>query len=206
MTDTAPTHPRLPNAVVHSSADVAAHVRIGGGSYVWNRAQLREGVVVGEECIIGKDVYIDSNVQIGARVKIQNGAQVFHGATIEDGVFIGPQACLTNDKQPRAINVDGSLKRADDWVVSPILVKYGASVGAAAVLLPGVTVGRFAMVGAGAVVTRNVPDYGLVLGNPARLVGYVCACGHRIALENGVGHCANCGSTIVLPHLERETI
>ena len=166
MTDTAPTHPRLPNAVVHSSADVAAHVRIGGGI----------------------------------------AHEAFLLAFNEDGVFIGPQACLTNDKQPRAINVDGSLKRADDWVVSPILVKYGASVGAAAVLLPGVTVGRFAMVGAGAVVTRNVPDYGLVLGNPARLVGYVCACGHRIALENGVGHCANCGSTIVLPHLERETI
>lgn len=200
------TRTQLPAAVVHSSADVSPQARIGAGAYVWHRAQVRERAVLGEECIVGKDVYIDADVHIGARVKIQNGAQVYHGATIEDGVFIGPQACLTNDRQPRAINLDGSLKRAADWVVTPILVKQGASIGAAAVLLPGVTVGRFAMVGAGAVVTHDVPDYGLVLGAPARLAGYVCACGQRLNIENGEGHCAACGSTISLPHLVRETI
>lgn len=196
----------LPDAVVHSSADVAPQARIGAGTYVWHHAQVRERAVLGEECIVGKDVYIDADVRIGARVKIQNGAQVYHGATVEDGVFIGPQACLTNDRQPRAVNLDGSLKRADDWVVTPTLVKHGASIGAAAVLLPGITVGRYAMVGAGAVVTHDVPDYGLVLGNPARLVGYVCVCGHRLNIVNGEGRCPACGSTICLPHMEREAI
>ncbi len=189
----------LADAMVHSSADVSPQARIGAGSRVWNRAQVRERAVLGEECIVGKDAYVDADVHIGNRVKIQNGAQLFHGVTVEDGVFIGPQACLTNDKQPRAINLDGSLKRADDWVVSPTLVKQGASIGAAAVLLPGITVGRFAMVGAGAVVTHDVPDHGLVLGTPARLVGYVCACGHRVKLENGEGRCAACGSMLCLP-------
>jgi len=194
----------LADAVIHGSADVSPQARIGAGSTIWNRAQVRERAVLGEECIVGKDAYIDADVKIGNRVKIQNGAQLFHGVTVEDGVFIGPQACLTNDKQPRAINLDGSLKRADDWVVSPTLVKMGASVGAAAVLLPGITIGRFAMVGAGAVVTHDVPDHGLVLGTPARLVGYVCACGHRVNIENGEGRCAACGSSLRLPQLERE--
>lgn len=197
-------HSLLPEAVVHSSADVAPLAQVGAGAYIWHRAQVRERAVVGEECIIGKDVYIDHDVHIGARTKIQNGAQVYHGATIEEGVFIGPQACLTNDRQPRAINNDGSIKRAADWVVSPTLVKQGASIGAAAVLLPGITIGRYAMVGAGAVVTHDVPDHGLVLGTPARLVGYVCTCGQRLVVENGTGHCEVCGSTTALPHLEKE--
>ncbi len=193
-----PAGASLPGATVHSSADVAPQAMVGAGTVIWHRAQVREGAVLGTECIVGKDVYIDHDVQIGARVKIQNGAQLYHGATIEDGVFIGPQACLTNDRQPRAVNVDGTLKRAADWTVSPTLIKQGASIGAAAVLLPGITVGRFAMVGAGAVVTHDVPDYGLVLGTPARLVGYVCACGQKLTLDGDTGHCPACGTTIAL--------
>lgn len=192
--------PNLPMtaAIIHPSADVSAQAQIGADTRIWHGAQVREHAVIGPECIVGKDVYIDHAVTIGARVKIQNSALIYHGATIEDGVFIGPQACLTNDKQPRAINPDGTLKRADDWEVSPTCIRMGAAVGACAVILPGVTVGRFAMVGAGAVVTRDVPDYGLVLGTPARLVGYVCACGNRLEVTDGVGRCAACGATIAL--------
>jgi UDP-2-acetamido-3-amino-2,3-dideoxy-glucuronate N-acetyltransferase len=172
---------------VHPSADVSPEASIGAGASVWHRAQIREGAHIGKNCIIGKDVYVDSNVSIGDNVKIQNGALVYHGATVEDGVFLGPQACLTNDTYPRAITPDGQLKSADDWTVGPILLRYGSSIGAGAVVLPDVTVGRFAMVASGAVVTKDVPDHALVMGVPARKVGYVCKCGHRM-LATGDGY------------------
>lgn len=182
---------QLTGTRIHSSADVSDRASIGRGTRIWNRAQVREGAVVGENCIVGKDVYIDHEVCIGTNVKIQNGAQIYHGVTIEDGVFIGPQACLTNDLHPRAINPDGSLKSADDWRVAPIRICYGASIGAGAIVLPGVTVGRFAMVAAGAVVTRDVPAHALVMGIPARFAGHVCACGRPLA--TGTTICSACG-------------
>jgi acetyltransferase-like isoleucine patch superfamily enzyme len=176
-----------PSAKVHPTSDVSPDAEIGAGTSIWHRAQVREGVRIGKDCIVGKDVYIDANVTIGSNVKIQNSALVYHGATVEDGVFLGPQACLTNDTFPRAITPDGKLKSADDWAVGPILVRFGASIGAGAVVLPDVTVGRFAMVAAGAVVAEDVPDYGLVMGVPARLRGYVCPCGRRLE-QDGAGY------------------
>lgn len=172
---------------IHETAEVSERAHIGEDTKVWHQAQIRENARLGANCIIGKGVYIDFGVVIGSKVKIQNGASVYHGVTIEDGVFIGPGACLTNDKYPRAITPAGDLKRDDDWEVEPITVKHGASVGAGAVVLPGVVVGRFAMIGAGAVVTRDVPDHGLVQGNPARLVGFVCKCGRQLE-ERGTEH------------------
>jgi acetyltransferase-like isoleucine patch superfamily enzyme len=169
---------------IHPTADVSSLARIGDGTKIWHQVQIREGARIGRSCIIGKGVYIDSNVLIGDQVKIQNGASVYHGVTIEDGVFIGPHACLTNDRLPRAITAEGQLKREADWEVGRILVQYGASIGAGAIILPGVTVGRFALVGAGAIVARDVVAHGLVLGNPAKLVGFVCACGHRLVEAN----------------------
>jgi len=166
--------------MIHPTADVSPKARIGPGTQIWHHAQVREGAVIGQNCIIGKGVYIDFDVTIGNNVKIQNGAYVYHPAIIEDGVFIGPNVILTNDKLPRAITPDGKLKGADDWVVGRILVKYGASLGTGAIILPDVTIGRWALVGAGALVTRSVPDHGLVVGSPARLIGYVCACGRRL--------------------------
>lgn len=167
-------------AIIHPTATVDPRAQIGEHTRIWHWTQIREDVRIGSESIIGKGCYFDAGVSVGNRVKIQSNVSVFRGVSIEDGVFVGPHVCFTNDKTPRAINPDGTLKGIDDWTVTPTLVRYGASIGANATIVCGVTIGRFAMVAAGAVVTRNVPDYGLVMGNPARLVGYVCPCGVRL--------------------------
>jgi UDP-2-acetamido-3-amino-2,3-dideoxy-glucuronate N-acetyltransferase len=178
---------------VHPTADVSAQATIGAGTRIWHQAQVRERVHIGSDCIIGKGAYIDFDVSIGDNVKIQNGVYVYHGVTVEDGVFLGPGVILTNDKLPRAINPDGSLKTDADWEVSSTLIQRGASIGAGAVILPGVTVGEFAMVGAGSVVTRDVPAHGLVYGNPACLHGYVCRCGRPLnELQDNQWKCEVC--------------
>lgn len=152
----------------HSSAEVSPRAKIGDGTKIWNEVQVREGAQIGKNCVIGKNVYIDFDVKIGNNVKIQTNASIFHGITLEDGVFIGPHVCFTNDKIPRAINEDGSLKGGEDWEVSKTLVKKGASIGANATILPDIIIGEYSMVGAGSVVTKDVPDFTLVVGNPAK--------------------------------------
>jgi UDP-2-acetamido-3-amino-2,3-dideoxy-glucuronate N-acetyltransferase len=174
-----------PSARIHPTADLEAGVSVGAESSVWHRAQVRAGARIGAECIVGRDAFIDEGVTIGDRVKIQNAALVYHGVTVEDGVFIGPNAILTNDRFPRAITRAGELARADDWTVSPILLRRGCSIGAGAVVVAGTVVGRFATVGAGAVVTRDVPDHALVAGNPARRLGWACFCGQRLRDASG---------------------
>jgi acetyltransferase-like isoleucine patch superfamily enzyme len=169
-----------PTARIHPTADLEPDVSVGPRTSIWHRAQVRTRARIGAECVIGRDAFIDEGVEIGDRVKIQNAALVYHGVTVEDGVFIGPNAILTNDRVPRSITATGELARADDWVVSPIRLRTGASIGAGAVVVAGRDVGRFATVGAGAVVTRSVPDHALVAGNPARRIGWVCACGRRL--------------------------
>ena len=168
---------------IHPTAEVSPGAMLEDGVSVWNQAQIREGAVIGSETIIGKNCYIDTTVRIGKRCKIQNNVSVFHGVTVEDGVFLGPHVCFTNDRLPRAINPDGSLKGANDWVISETIVRTGASVGAHSVILPGITLGRFCLVAAGSVVTKSVPANGLVMGNPARLVGWVCDCGARLPAD-----------------------
>jgi acetyltransferase-like isoleucine patch superfamily enzyme len=174
-----------PTARVHATADVEADVSIGPGTSIWNRAQVRRGARIGAEVIVARDVFIDEGVTIGDRVKVENGALIYHGVTVADGVFIGPGAILTNDRYPRAITSTGDLARAGDWEVSPISLLGGCSIGAGAVVVAGVTVGSFAMVGAGAVVTRDVPNHALVVGSPARRIGWVCACGARLVDTQG---------------------
>lgn len=166
---------------IHPTADVSPQAFVGGGTVIWHQAQVREGAQLGRNCIIGKGVYIDAGVKIGDNVKIQNYALVYRGVQIEAGVFVGPHVCFTNDRYPRAVNPDGTPKDSDDWVVSPTLVCEGAAVGAGSTIIAGTKIGRWAMIGAGSVVTHDVPEHGLVWGNPARLCGYVCCCGARLS-------------------------
>jgi acetyltransferase-like isoleucine patch superfamily enzyme len=189
---------------IHPTADVSSEAQIGEGTLIWHQAQVREGARIGRNCILGKGVYVDFGVKIGDNVKVQNYVSIYHGVEIEDGVFVGPHVCFTNDSLPRAVNPDGSLKSADDWEVERILIKRGAALGANVTVLPGVTVGEWALVGAGAVVTKDVPSHGLVLGNPAQLAGFVCPCGAR--LEAGqetegvmLACCCQCGAAVGIP-------
>jgi UDP-2-acetamido-3-amino-2,3-dideoxy-glucuronate N-acetyltransferase len=195
-----------PTARIHPTADLESDVTVGPHTSIWHRAQVRTGARIGAECVIGRDAFIDEDVTLGNRVKIQNLALVYHGVTVEDGVFIGPNAILTNDRYPRAITAAGELARGDDWIVSPITLRHGCSIGAGAVVVAGADVGRFATVGAGSVVTRDVPDHALVVGSPARRIGWVCACGARLiagespaaATHEGAAVCPSCRATYVI--------
>ena len=155
---------------VHPTAEVEQGAVIGEGTKVWHICHIRRGARIGQGCVLARGVYVDTDVSIGDRVKIQNYVSVFHGVTVEDGVFLGPHVCFTNDLFPRAVNQDMSAKSADDWVVAPTRVRAGASIGANATIVCGKTVGRYAFVAAGAVVTKDVPAGAVVAGVPARLV------------------------------------
>lgn len=168
---------------IQESALIESDAQIGEGTHIWHMVQVRPGAVIGTECNIGRGVYIDQHVKIGNRVKIQNYVSVYEGVTIEDGVFVGPHAVFTNDKVPRAVTAEMEFKGTSDWVISKTLVKKGAAIGANAVIVCGITIGEWAMIGSGAVVTKDVPNYGLVVGNPARLLDYVCACGQRLHVD-----------------------
>ena len=160
---------------------------------------IRENAVVGAGSIIGAGVYVGAGVRLGRNCKVQNNALLYEGVELEDGVFVGPQVCFTNDFLPRAVNPDLSLKTAEDWEVGRTLVREGASVGAQAVVVTGVTIGRWALVGAGSVVSRDVPDHALVYGQPARLRGWVCYCARRLEVNEGAGWCAHCQRRVALP-------
>jgi acetyltransferase-like isoleucine patch superfamily enzyme len=164
---------------IHPLAEVSREARIGDGTMIWRNVQVRENVEIGSNCILGQGGYVECHVKVGNNVKIGNNASLYEGLEVEDGVFIGPHVVFTNDKVPRSINPDGTLKGADDWEVGRTLVKYGAALGACSVIVTGVTIGRWAMVGSGAVVTKDLPDHALALGTPARVVGFVSSTGKR---------------------------
>ena len=183
--------------MIHPTAEVSPEAQIGPDTRIWHYCHVREGATIGAECVLGRNVYVEDGAVVGNRVKLQNNVSVYRGVELEDGVFVGPAAIFTNDLYPRSINPDGSLKSLTDWTVSVTRVRQGAAIGAGALIVCGTTVGRFALVGAGAVVTRDVPELGLGLGNPARLVGYVCACARRLragtaADGRAVLRCAHC--------------
>ena len=173
------------NAVVHGTADVAESAQIGDGARVWHYAQVREDAVIGANSIIGRGAYIGTGVELGENCKIQNYALVYEPARLGRGVFVGPAVVFTNDEFPRAINADGSLKSAHAWTPTGVTVLAGASIGAQSVCIAPVTIGRWALVGAGSVVVKDVPDFALVVGSPARRVGWV---GHEgVPLVNREG-------------------
>jgi acetyltransferase-like isoleucine patch superfamily enzyme len=185
--------------VIHPTADVSAAAHIGEGTRIWHEAQVREGARIGKECVLGKGVYVDKDVVVGDRCKIQNRASLFHGVVLMDGVFVGPHVIFANDRNPRSVNPDGTLKTEDDWEQESTYVQRGASVGAGAVVLPGVTIGEWAMVGAGSVVTANVPAHAIVRGNPARVAGWACVCGLPLRIsEAREWHCERCGRSFAV--------
>jgi len=157
---------------IHKTAEVSDKAQIGKGTKIWNLAQVRENASIGENCILSKNVYVDFDVKIGNGVKLQNNVNVYHGVELEDDVFIGPSATFTNDMYPRAF--------ISDFEVSKTTVKKGASIGANATIVCGKVIGRYAMVGSGSVITKDVKDFNLVVGNPGRVIGYVCKCGCRL--------------------------
>ncbi len=167
-------------ARVEASADVDPRASLGDGTTVWHLAQVREHAVVGSECVIGRGAYIGSGVLVGDRCKVQNHALVYEPAVLETGVFVGPAAVLTNDQYPRSVNPDGSLKAVSDWSPVGVIVEEGAAIGARAVCVAPVRVGRWSLVAAGSVVIRDVPPFALVAGSPARRIGWVGRAGRPL--------------------------
>jgi UDP-2-acetamido-3-amino-2,3-dideoxy-glucuronate N-acetyltransferase len=155
------------------TADVDPTATIGEGSSVWHLAQVRDHARLGSNCIIGRGAYIGSGAILGNNCKVQNYALVYEPAVLGDGVFIGPAVVLTNDEFPRSVNPDGTLKSADDWESVGVTIGDGASIGARAVCIAPVKIGAWALVAAGAVVTKDVPNFALVAGVPARRIRWV---------------------------------
>jgi len=184
-------------ASIAPGADVDERAIIGDGSKIWHLAQVREDAVLGEGCIIGRGAYIGTGVRLGDNCKVQNYALVYEPAVLGDGVFIGPAVVLTNDTYPRSINPDGSLKSAHDWEPVGVTIKTGASIGARATCVAPVTIGAWAMVAAGAVVVKDVPDYALVAGVPARRLGWVGTAGQPLREEGGYWVCPATGERYI---------
>ncbi|GAA2849320.1 acetylglucosamine-1-phosphate uridylyltransferase [Actinoplanes cyaneus] len=177
----------MTDVTVAPTADVDSRAEIGPGTRIWHLAQIREGAVLGGNCTIGRGAYVGPGVTIGDNVKLQNHALVYEPARLADGVFIGPAAVLTNDEYPRSVTPDGRLKDGHDWTAVGVTIGEGAAIGARAVCVAPVTVGRWALVAAGAVVTKDVPDFALVVGVPARRIGWVGKAGKPLTPKGDGG-------------------
>lgn len=183
--------------VVAESADVSDKAVIGDGSKIWHLAQVREQAELGVNCIVGRGAYIGTGVKMGDNCKVQNYALVYEPAVLEAGVFIGPAVVLTNDTYPRAVSPDGGLKSAHDWEPVGVTIREGASIGARAVCVAPVTIGRWATVAAGAVVAKDVPDFALMVGVPAKRHGWVGKAGFPLQRQGENWVCPETGATYV---------
>lgn len=170
---------------ISKTAIVDKKASIGEGTVVWNFAQVMYDAVIGKDCVIGNGVFIDRKVVIGNNVKVMNKALIFRGVKIGDNCFIGPAACFINDRNPRSHKIRNVV--SPEWAVGE-----GASIGAGALILCDVDIGAYALVGAGAVVTKDVLPHGIVIGNPARLIGYACFCGEKLEKTNKGHYCGCC--------------
>ena len=179
-----------PDVFVHPSSFVDEGAPIGKGSRIWHFCHIMPGAVIGERCNVGQNCVIMPGSRLGANCKLQNNVSIYEGVELEDDVFCGPSMVFTNVQTPRS-----HVNRRGEYVRT--LVKRGASIGANATVVCGHTLGRYSFVGAGAVVTKDVKDHALVVGNPARQIGWMCACGERLRLVDGAGTCERCGERYV---------
>ncbi|MFC1576153.1 acyltransferase [Candidatus Omnitrophota bacterium] len=180
---------RSRNFYAHPSATIGTPSKIGKDTKIWHYSHVKEGAVIGEGCRIGQNVFISSTAKIGNSVKIQNNVSVYDGVKLEDDVFCGPSAVFTNVINPRS-----HIPRRNEF--KETVVKKGATLGANSTILCGITIGKYAFVGAGAVVTKDIPAHALVYGNPARINGWMCECGVKLEVKGKIGSCKTCGKTI----------
>jgi UDP-2-acetamido-3-amino-2,3-dideoxy-glucuronate N-acetyltransferase len=173
------------DVTVAPTADVDERAEVGAGTRIWHLAQIREDAVLGRNCTVGRGAYVGPGVTVGDNVKLQNYSLVYEPARLGDGVFVGPAAVLTNDEYPRAVTPEGRLKSGDDWTAVGVTIGDGAAIGARAVCVAPVTVGRWALVAAGAVVTTDVADFALVVGVPAKRIGWVGRAGRPLTAKGG---------------------
>ena len=187
----------MSNQLIHPTAIIDGGAQIGEGTRIWHFCHVMPRAVIGMDCNIGQNVFVDNNAIIGNGVKIQNNVSVYQGVVLEDGVFVGPSAVFTNVINPRSF-----IERKTEF--KTILVKKGATIGANATIVCGISIGEYALIGAGAVVTKNVPAYGLMMGNPARQKGWVSECGHKLNFStDGKAVCAETGEQY---YLENEMV
>ncbi len=178
----------MSNYYLHESAYVDQPCQIGDNTKIWHFSHIMENSIIGENCILGQNVFIGQGVILGNNVKVQNNVSVYSGVTCEDDVFLGPSMVFTNIINPRSF-----IERKDEY--RPTLVKRGASIGANATIICGHIIGRYALIGSGAVITSDVPDFALVYGVPGKLMGWVCKCAHPLQFVNTIAICAHCKTT-----------
>lgn len=174
------------NYKAHKTAEIEKGAKIGKGTKIWHNSQIKKGSIIGNDCVIGHNSFIASGAIIGNNVKIQSNTDIWDKIILEDYVFIGPSVVFTNDKNPRA----KYPKEKDNWL--PTLVKEGATIGANATIICNTTIGKWAMIGAGAVVRKDIPDYAIVVGNPEKIIGYICECGEKLKFIKNKSVCEKC--------------
>ncbi len=174
----------------HKTAEIEKGANIGQGTKIWNNCQIKKNATIGENCVVGHNCFISSKAVMGKGCKLQSNIDVWDEVTLEDYIFVGPSVVFTNDLNPRAKYPKSKYPKYGEWI--PTLVKEGATLGANATIICGINIGKWAMVGAGSVVTKDVSDYAIVVGSPAKNIGWICECGNKIKFEDEQTICKIC--------------